>query len=181
MGRHDAERQIGPTSQEMPVLCDECISANPFSVRGDESVSRLEPLEFVLTAKLEGHDSVLVDFSQDARNSEKLVRGFRHEMPEHLVDNGAWDADGISGRQIDQASQQGLACGLGEYPEPENEFVGIKDEKQLWLPRALRAPYESARWLLAEPFPSTAMNGRYEAAEGASRLVSPAVLLLSLR
>ena len=113
MSRHDAERQVSVSGEEMAIFRNQRLCTNPFGIGGNEGISWFQPLPFILAAQLKGNHGIFIDTAQRLDDSKKLARRLWGEVANHFLDNRARDTHLVPRRCVDEVFDQGAATRLG--------------------------------------------------------------------
>ncbi len=114
-------------------------------VGSDEGVGRLEAFCLVLCAQFKGDDEIFVN---DGETHDELDEFLGGQVAADFLDDEAGDADDIR-RRFGYSVKKRFAGGLSGDAEAEYEFVGVKNEKQIYDPKVLLWSCEAS----PRPFP----------------------------
>ena len=122
---------------KMPaVFGHESLSSYPLGVSGDESIPWLEGF-LIFSEQLGRYEEVAIYGSETVDIEDKIVEGFRNKMLPNFLDDGLANAEGMTRIGVRYGLQEMLGRNILFFTKSEDELIGIKDEKQVSLPKVL--------------------------------------------
>ena len=112
----DLKREVVLPGEEMAILSQQHLSANPLDVGSNEGIGRLQSSPFVLVSNLKGHHGILVNLSQEAHDPKEPMRSVWRQMAEDFLNDRAGDPDIVERCGINQVGEQGATRSPGWNP-----------------------------------------------------------------
>ena len=87
LGGDDFERQCRVPGQEMTVLRDECLSADPFGICRNKRIGFFETHRFISCTEFKGDEEVLINGGKGIYKSEEPLKFSRRQVRSDFLDN----------------------------------------------------------------------------------------------